>query len=225
MLVSNRAALGEQAGKEFAGKAESGAFVAAHRHQCSARFTPHGGRGRRFVAVAINDHWFIKVLSSEEGYAGFAHGHDGGCKVEDESTVVVGCRNGTTEGVRAESSIRAAVRRYKRIKLIDVHKVQTHHAGISALFAIGADAPKVTGVGNGVHADAVLLGAFDGCICGFEADALTISAVTGKLQNGSGILDETSRRIGFQTAVFLIEGIHGDHAHAVAVMTAKVGVC
>ena len=72
----------------------------------------------------------------------------------------------------------------------------------------------------------LLLGAFDGCICGFEADALTVSAVTGKLQNGSGILDETSRRIGFQTAVFLIEGIHGDHAHAVyAVMTAKVGVC
>ena len=92
------------------------------------------------------------------------------------------------------------------------------------MFAVRADASEVTAVSDRVHADAVFLSASNRLCRRFVAGALSIAEVALKLQNRAFVLHERGRRIRVELAALEVIGVHRDHADAVAVVTAQIGI-
>ena len=222
MTGLNRAAAAQKARHEFAGKGKPGALVLGEGHEGAARLMPHDGRIRRRDAFCRKHHGFVKVLLRKIGYAGLAHRDDRGGEVEDEGTVLVGRGHGAAEGVRSEACGRAAVGRNERIVLVDVDKVNAHHAGRGRLFAVGADAAQMAGMLDRVKAHARFLGALDRDLRRLVARALTVAEIAVELQYGAPVLFDRGRGVGFELPLLEVVRVHGGHADAVAVVAAQV---
>ena len=193
------------------------------RHQGTLlAFLPHRCGVVGGMTVDVEHHGFVELLAGEIGDAGLAHRHDRRGEVQDERTVRVGAGHRHAHGICAEAGLGAVERRDERKEVVDVHEVDRDHACGGSLLAVGADAAEMAAATDRVHADAVLLRALDGHVGRLAADALAVASATVELEHGARVLDDVERGVGNELAFVEVLGVHGDHAHAVAVVAAKV---
>ena len=219
----NRSAPREDASHEFAGPAKARSFVLRKGHERPRRLLPHVLRFRGRVSFGRENDGLVEGLPCEHCHAGFTHGDDGGGEIKHERTASVDVGERAAERIRTEACFGAAIRRNKRTELVDVDEMDRYHARGGGLFAVRADAPEVATVGDRVHAQTVLAGAFDRHFGRFVARSLTVAEIPFELQDGSGVFDDSGRRIGTEPTCLQVVGVHGDHADAVTVVTAQVG--
>ena len=132
--------------------------------------------------------------------------------------------NGDTDRIGQEASLAPAKRRNAGRTGGDVDEVQRHHAGARGDLAIGADAADVMRVAQAVDGDAVLARGLDRPLDRLTRDHLAVAAMRVPDRDRAGVGDDLRLLVGLQVAGLEIPDIGDQHADAVAVMTAQIGL-